>query len=338
MSGLLTLASMLIVGLMLRAGGEVGHAGGDVFTTIDDPGASLNEGTAAVGINQQGDIVGSYGAPNGRRSGFLLQRGHFVTLTYPHPATGGMAGTFVTGINTQGEIVGSYLDWASHLHGFLWRQGRYTPLDDPRAGATGSTQAWGINAHGDIVGAFVGTNRHLHGFLLRQGRYSTLDDPRAAPSLGSVATGINARGEISGYYLDRTRTVHGFLLRQNRYSTLDDPRAQTGAFLGTFAYGINDQGDTVGSFSEGSADGDRSRGDHGFVWHQGQFLAIDHPEAGTNGYRHTRVYGMNDVGDVVGSYTDGGFRTHGFTYGVTFAAQLAQGSSTILPAVRYPVP
>lgn len=292
MSGLLTLASMLIVGLMLRAGGEVGHAGGDVFTTIDDPGASLNEGTAAVGINQQGDIVGSYGAPNGRRSGFLLQRGHFVTLTYPHPATGGMAGTFVTGINTQGEIVGSYLDWASHLHGFL----------------------------------------------LRQGRYSTLDDPRAAPSLGSVATGINARGEISGYYLDRTRTVHGFLLRQNRYSTLDDPRAQTGAFLGTFAYGINDQGDTVGSFSEGSADGDRSRGDHGFVWHQGQFLAIDHPEAGTNGYRHTCVYGMNDVGDVVGSYTDGGFRTHGFTYGVTFAAQLAQGSSTILPAVRYPVP
>jgi hypothetical protein len=54
------------------------------FTTIDYPGAGT---TAAIGINSQGDIVGSHsddtsGSPSALH-GFLLRQGTFTTLTYP---------------------------------------------------------------------------------------------------------------------------------------------------------------------------------------------------------------------------------------------------------------
>lgn len=110
--------------------------------------------TSATGINQQGDIVGTYFDRKGTH-GFLLHQGHFASFDYPlaHPA-GSNEITSPGGINRQGDIVGSYAFPPGPLHGFVLRAGHYTPLDDPRVGRTvmSSTEASGIKDGGGIVG------------------------------------------------------------------------------------------------------------------------------------------------------------------------------------------
>ena len=87
-----------------------------VFTTIDHPDAAVPGrapgfrsgaalGTGAIGINNRGQIVGQYGAADGRIHGFLLDDGEFTTIDAP-----GAINTNASDINDRGEIVGFFLD------------------------------------------------------------------------------------------------------------------------------------------------------------------------------------------------------------------------------------
>jgi probable HAF family extracellular repeat protein len=73
------------------------------FTVIDAPDAIL--GTGALGINTRGQIVGQYGAADGRIHGFLLDDGVFTTIDAP-----GAINTNASNINDRGQIVGFYLE------------------------------------------------------------------------------------------------------------------------------------------------------------------------------------------------------------------------------------
>ena len=103
--------------------------------------------TLAQGINDNGQIVGSYtrSAVGPRYHGFLLSSGVFTTLD----ASTGNFDTEASGINNGLEIVGHYFD-ASGVHGFFRSGDRYITLDHPSA--TGGTVAAGINNFGLIVG------------------------------------------------------------------------------------------------------------------------------------------------------------------------------------------
>jgi uncharacterized membrane protein len=79
------------------------------FTAIDVPGATA---TAAVGINDGGQIVGAFGDA-GVQHGFLLDKGTFTTIDVP-----GATLTNARGINAGGQIVGTFFD-AGGQHGFL---------------------------------------------------------------------------------------------------------------------------------------------------------------------------------------------------------------------------
>ena len=99
------------------------------------PGA---QATAAVEINDRGQIVGSYSentafviGPERRLRGFLLDRGRFTRIDVP-----GAVGTQASGINNRGQVVGEYLDAGGTFHGFLWEKGRFTTFDVP--GGTGT--------------------------------------------------------------------------------------------------------------------------------------------------------------------------------------------------------
>jgi len=130
---------------------------GGTYTTIDDPSATS---TQAFGINDMGQIVGSYGNESGSH-GFLYSggtNGTYTTLDDPSATQG----TFAQGINASGQIVGYYKN-ASGTHGFLYSGGTYTTLDDPLA--TNGTQAFGINDMGQIVGTYDNASGN-HGFLL----------------------------------------------------------------------------------------------------------------------------------------------------------------------------
>jgi hypothetical protein len=51
------------------------------------------------------------------------------------------------------------------------------------------------------------------------------------------------------FYTDSGGNLHGFLLSKGKFATIDVPAAFG---IGTVAFGINPQGDIVGSYSDGS--------------------------------------------------------------------------------------
>src|SRR5262249_58607615 len=93
----------------------------------------------------------------------------------------------------------------------------------------------------------------------------------------------------------------------NMFTTIDDPSAITGAPLdnaieGTFASRINGGGEIVGSFD------DSSHLLHGFVLSNGSFSTLDDP---AQNQPTTDAFGINNVGQIVGSYNDASGK-HGF--------------------------
>jgi uncharacterized membrane protein len=101
---------------------------GGKYTTFDDPSAA--NFTTPHGINNIGQIVGSYGDSGGFSHGFLLSNGLYAALDDPDPSA--TNGTFASGINDMGQIVGNY-QTATGFRGFLLSGGLYLNLDDPSA-------------------------------------------------------------------------------------------------------------------------------------------------------------------------------------------------------------
>jgi len=199
-----------------------------------------------------------------------------------------------------------------------------TTIDVP---GSSSTRAYGINKAGDIVGTYVvsrpvGVNSY--GFLLTKGRFTTIDFPGG---FGTEAHGINAAGEIVGVYWDNQGAAlgrHGFLLSGGRFTRIGGPHAVV-----TRALGINDSGQIVGVYTvrgpsgiPGSEAGgllsrllrhpypyDYEYG-HGFVYDNGRFTNIDFPGAARG--EQTMATAINAADQVVGSYLDRNYVTHGF--------------------------
>src|SRR6202008_539750 len=94
-----------------------------VYTTFDDPLNTSGDGTLASGINDKGQIVGTYADASGVH-GFLLSGGSSPTLN----SALAQQYTIASGINGAGQIVGIY--FSNHfghagLHGFLYNKGVY---------------------------------------------------------------------------------------------------------------------------------------------------------------------------------------------------------------------
>jgi uncharacterized membrane protein len=234
----------------------------------------------------------------------------FQTLDDPNAGTGFLQGTTATSINSHGQIVGLYADAGNVFHGFLLSNGQYTTVDDPNAG-TGTyqgTEVAGINNQGQIVGFYFDAGNVAHGFLLSHGQYTTLDDPNAGPG-GTTVFSINDGGQMVGQYFGADGINHSFLLSHGQYTSIDDPSA----VYGTYAYSINNHGQIAGSTYNIS-------GIHGWLLSHGQYIHFDDPDA-TNSYilPDTACYGLNDSGQMVGSYTsymiEGPYTVNDFIHG-----------------------
>ncbi len=187
-------------------------------TILDFPGANLTE---AVGVNDDGQVVGDYRDANGVFHGFFWDAGQFLTIDVPFP---GARSTAPSGINNIGQIVGFYFDVTEsfpngHARGFLYDNGIFTSFDFPGAVETLPVD---FNDNGQIVGIFAAENDSIgRSFLLDAGTFTTFDVPLS----GIVATqvsGINNRGQIVGRYiksnpddLDNPFPSHGFVATPN---------------------------------------------------------------------------------------------------------------------------
>jgi probable HAF family extracellular repeat protein len=218
----------------------------------------------------------------------------YVFSTFQNP---GASVTRVFGLNGHGELVGAD-NTLPGRHAFLVNRGDYSTLDPSGTLGAQISFARGINNVGDIVGGYFDNDGNEHGFLLHQGALTTLDVPFAG-SIGTQLNSLNDAGTIVGVWVDSAFTAHGFIYEKGSFSHLDYPGA-----LDSFPYGINSSGEIAGNW-----DSDQSTVGHGFVFANGKIFSIDAPGAIQDG---TAADGINDKGQVVGSYVGQDGNSHGF--------------------------
>ncbi|MGC2113846.1 MAG: hypothetical protein WA656_04920, partial [Pseudolabrys sp.] len=174
------------------------------------------------GINNEGQIVGSYLMDDNRRHGFIYSGGVYATIDVPSGVE-----TSASGINNKGQIVGQYFDSNHIRHGFLYKDGTYTTLEFASPSA--------INDMGQIVGL----NEAGASVLYSGGVFTTLAVPGATDT---TAEGINNSGQIVGSYVGESAQQHGFIYSDGVYTHVDDPLGMT------FPSDINDRGQIVGRY------------------------------------------------------------------------------------------
>ncbi len=223
--------------------------------------------------------------------------------------------TRVFGMNGHGDLVGTD-NTIPGRHAFLVNRDSYVSLDSSGVLGTHISFARDINDEGDIVGGYIRDDGNEHGFILRHDVLITLDVPFAG-SLGTQLGGINNSGIITGVWVDGAFTAHGFVYEKGNFAHLEYPGA-----LDTFPYGINSRGDIVGNW-----DTDQSTVGHGFVLSRGQIFSIDVPDAVPDG---TAANGINDSGQIVGSFIGEDGNSHGFlAEGSTFTTlDCVEGANT----------
>jgi len=137
------------------------------FTQIDAPGAVA---TAALGINDRGQIVGIFLDAGGMIHRFLLDDGAFSQIDIPGEAPLiGVENREGIRINDRGQIVTSFHDTGAPplpgvqtVHGVLVEGGTFTQIDVPGAIAT---ETLAVNDRGQSVGDYVDAGGTLHGFV-----------------------------------------------------------------------------------------------------------------------------------------------------------------------------
>lgn len=113
---------------------------------------------SARGINNRGQIVGSYLAPDGAGHGYLWQRGRVTDL----------GAIFPVDLNDRGQVLGTSRTATGELHAVIWENGRTIDLSThgvlvetiPRQKLPGDVV--GINNHGHLV-ANLGQPNHWPG-------------------------------------------------------------------------------------------------------------------------------------------------------------------------------
>jgi uncharacterized membrane protein len=160
------------------------------FVSISPPGATS---TKAQGINDEGQIVGTYLDSANVEHGFVLKGTKYTTLDVP----GGYTNSDAWAITGKGLIT-IFAVKGSVYHSFLFNGKTYSPIDVP--GETHSLVT-GIDSFGDRVYSVVDSSNNIHGafFLnVNSGTYTVFNDPKGPTN--TQAFGLNDKLRIVGIY------------------------------------------------------------------------------------------------------------------------------------------
>lgn len=252
------------------------------------------------------------------------------------------------GINDRGNLVsGYYTDSAGDYHGFLWHNGTVIASVDAPGDWT-DTLLGAVDNAGVVIGNYGDeTVSHATLYRLRDHTWTPLPDIDGKPI--NYGNGINNKGfavgsVFTGTFTDSLNGV-GWIWDGTAYSSFFKVPQASG--FGTYASGINDQGQVVGYYqdSQGAYRGFLKHGsrittfdvpgnntfasaindrdevvgyycrncflvatvNHGFIVHAGNVVTVDVPGAVSSG-----ILGNNDRGDLVGFYVDTSGKVHGF--------------------------
>jgi hypothetical protein len=233
-----------------------------------------------------------------RHHGVITLETTFSCANLPFTSTQGYS------INARGDTVGACSMGplgSDPRHGFLRdRKGHVLYIDVPGATQTIPT---GISNHRQVVGFYVdppdfsrsGLYR-IHGFTWARGQFERLD--LDLPDTYTIPSRVNSRGQIIGEFTRFTPSTnetlqHGWFIYDGQFSfPFPDSLEWMGGPAITLA-DINDLGEIVGTRSNGGAAWDGP-----FVYWKGTFFSIQLP----SDFEFPLVNGMNDKGEIVGSY------------------------------------
>jgi probable HAF family extracellular repeat protein len=245
----------------------------------------------------------------------------FTVTTLPNYP--GALETDVVAINDVGQFAGFFFDSTGGKHGFVNTGGVFgAPISYP--GGT-NTSVEGLNNVGQLVGSFSTAAVAANGFLDTGGTFMTIDWPGAfATRLSDINNKVSPT-LVGGFnpagVLGQGRPNpgdEGFSYSSGSFMAIIDP-----AGVGTQAFGVNDSGQVVGAYSDGTAP-------HGFLDNGGVFTAINAP-----GALGTIVGGINDSGQMDGAYVDATMTVHAFFYdGSTFSDIPLPGAFSTLGGIN----
>lgn len=243
------------------------HYSVENFTNL--PSGDFASQTQAIGINNRKfpDIVGFYtDHATGFTHGFLDANGTQSPVDDPAGSPPNVTTPVqnLLGINDFGKAAGFWTDNDGHEHGFVVELDFQSPsaskfIEIPPSTFAGAiqTQASNITDRDDVCGFWTDSSHNNHGFFGRLGHtfytFNVRIDGVTAPSTSPF--GCNNKDEIVGTFTDSSGQVHGFIFAYRRFFQFDAPgSSQTSAFgvMGTTINGVNDQGDFVGFFSDGT--------------------------------------------------------------------------------------
>jgi hypothetical protein len=263
-------------------------AGNFRFQNIDLPIAPQT--TAANGINDRGQIVGSFQDAQGSLHGYIMEGTDFQTFDFPSASL-----TIPAAISNSGTVVGVYSDAFGNAHGFILENGTFTSIDFPGAIFT---EILDLNESGDMVGIYQLPDFGVHGFIRDKNGITSIDDPQQTSFFPfTEAFGINNRKNVIGAFADSNANLHGFSLFHGIFQQIDVPGSES-----NIPAGSNNAEDIVGIYT------DLDNVQHGYVQRGNNFSTLDVPGAvGT-----TVLSQINNSGTIVGSYVDDQGLIHSF--------------------------
>ena len=190
--------------------GSVNHAVLWQHGGIMDIGLMLADTTVpstAMDINDNGAVVGYFGAGESDTRGFVFYGGIQI-IPYPVPA----GRVYPLSVNNAGQVIGHWGGLSGRIHPFVWENGVLTSLHDQWGVYS---MALSINDKGRVAGFMPGGPGGDACMWIGETQYniSTLIQPKPGASwiLGG-AVGINARGQIAASATDSAGNVHAVLL------------------------------------------------------------------------------------------------------------------------------
>jgi hypothetical protein len=315
-----TLAAAAVIGIAGTAGAATAGATVKATASVSDGYQFVTDGSdhdrtfnQLLGINNEGVIAGYFGSgvkghPN---KGYEIvppyAQGDIHSENFPHSVQ-----TQVTGLNDKGVTVGFFsgennknninnnFGWyaaGGHFHEVNFPTG--TPAKPP------VDQLLGVNNHDIAVGFFTNASGINRGYTynIAKKTFSRVLPPGANNNNlgGSLsATAINDSGDVAGIYSPNSSTTDGFLkLHNGDFFKFAVP----GAMM-TQAFGLNNADTVVGTYTLSNGD------TFGFIYKLGHGITATNI-SDPNGVGTTVLNGINNEGDIVGFYTDGGGNVDG---------------------------
>src|SRR5258708_973567 len=257
---------------------------------LTDLGALPGTNSYALGINNQGQVVGYFQTFGGTHA-FLYSSGTMTDL-----GSLGDGSAYALSINDPGQIVG-FAEVTNSAHAFLFSNGAMTDL-----GTLGGSAsfAFGINSAGEVVG-YIDTANGARAFLYNA---SGLYQLGTLGGTNSFANGINSFTQIQGTSsTDNDGRTQAFLWQNGALLNLDSLVPAGSGWELEDARGINDRGEIAGW---GTINGQQ----RGFLYGNGSVTSLDTLPGGTN----TFALGLNNGGPQWGRSSIPNGTTHAFPW------------------------